>query len=58
MAGNEGAEGYLVMWRQVEYASLAHSVRYLLTDPTWDNLGIIFSSSQGSEDLELASLRR
>lgn len=56
MAGNEGAEGYLVMWRQVEYASLAHSVRYLLTDPTWDNLGIIFSSSQGSEDLELASL--
>lgn len=30
MAGNEGAEGYLVTWRQSEYTSLAHSVRYLL----------------------------
>lgn len=57
MAGNEGAEGCLVMWRQTEYASVT-SFCVVPVDPTGDNLGIIFSSSQGAKDLELESLRR
>lgn len=52
MAGNEGTEGYLVMWRLS-----VSSFCMVPVDPTWDNLGIIFSS-QGSKDLELANLRR
>lgn len=55
MAESEGAEGYLVMWRWTEYASVS-SFCMVPVDPTWDNLGITFSSSQGSKDLELASL--
>lgn len=55
MAENEDAEAYLVMRRWTDYAFVS-SFCMVPVDPTWDNLGIIFSSSQGSKDLELASV--